>query len=181
MEFDYDSERTYRRKRLTTLAISLLLFIFILVMFIVSMVLSRSVQYETCPSSIAFIKSVKIYYVFDDGKKTNTSFVDVTYGISDALKNRIIYENFTSVELAQKYQLQTIFSENGAIRIYKDCNVEKSENYYLTPVLIYKMGRWMVSAIIFGHLLCIASLVLLTYCCTVCLSNSYCMERLFSC
>jgi len=172
---DQASERTYKRRRLCTVVISFAIFVFVLTMFIVSVIKANTGRYDACPASIATIASLKIYYVFDNGKKTNTSFVDVKYII-----NKVIYENITSTELEQKYQLQTMFSENGAIKVYKECAVDRANDYYLSPTFIYTANKWMMLTIIFGHLLAISSFIIVIYCCMVFLVNGRVLDRCLS-
>lgn len=156
MEEPLLTEHDYRRRRIYIALGVFMLYIGAFIFFIISIVMTRTLPIP-CDSKLAIVESVKIYTLYDGGKPTNTTFVDIIYIVNGAK-----YTNQSTVEVITMFNLVTIMKNNGVIKIYKGCS---DNNFYLEPTVNYMYNRWYMAAIILGQLLFFVTLSIVVGCC----------------
>jgi hypothetical protein len=142
-------------------------YILLLVLFIVSMVVSKhnTTNLRKCPSALAIIETITIYTVYEDFKPTNESFAIIKYTINGGL-----YKNTTSISDLDAYKLEMIKKHNGVIHVYRKCK-EVDTKYYLGATIFYQTDNWFPLAVVTGQLLFFSTLFVIGYVSIVCCAH----------
>lgn len=164
---EYSDYKRDRRSFIQCFCGLFIIIIIFMIMFIVAVVLSTTtIAPKPCPNIIAIICQFDIHYVYQNGQRTNDSFVNIEYLVENK-----IYKNTTTLTLINQYNLKEIAAQKGAIYVYKECSNQNQGQYYLGPTYMNIANPWIAVAAIFGFLFVILIISMSLSCLGLCLSN----------